>query len=138
MLRCEYWLRNKQHRESTLTSDPEEAQDFLDHRLMELGADVIGARQFIPPSQRKMRVAKLLDDLEADYVLRNKASRPFLSHLKAIRAAFAEWPAVEVTRPAVDRYIIAERGTDGGCHCEPPLAATLSKHSHWLFKAVTF
>jgi integrase len=105
LLWCQYSLRGKQFRESTGESDALKAEKYLKRRLKEVGADQIGAKQFVGPQQERITVAELLDALEADYKLRGKDSPQFKCHLKHIRAYFGNWRAMEVTAESVDRFI---------------------------------
>ena len=100
-----YYCRGKEHRESTGTSDPEKARKFLKRRLRQVGADKERMGKFIGPQQERVKVSKILDDLEANYQLRSKESPQFRSKLKAVRAYFGSWRAVEVTAAAVDKFI---------------------------------
>jgi len=101
---CAYYLRGKEFRESTGTTDPDQAKRFLKRRIKEIGADQIGASTFVGPQQERMKVSSLLDALEEDYKLRGKDSPQFKAHMKQIRK-FDSWRAVEVTAEAVDKYI---------------------------------
>jgi integrase len=100
-----YFLRGKEYRESTGTSDPEAAAKFLRRRLKEVGADQIGKATFVGPQQERIKINELLDALEADLRLRDKVSAQVRSQLKRVRESFGAWRAVEVTAEAVDRYI---------------------------------
>ena len=104
---CAYYLRGEEYRESTGTTDPDQAMRFLKRRIKEIGADQIGASTFVGPQQERMKVSSLLDALEEDYKLRGKDSPQFKAHLKQIRRQFDSWRAVEVTAEAVDKYISA-------------------------------
>jgi integrase len=106
---CSYYLRGKRFRQPTGTSDPKQAERFLKNKLLEVGADKIGAWKFIEPKQEKLLVSTLLDALEADYKLRGKDNGPFRSNLKKARKAFGDWPAVKITSEAVDQYILAQQ-----------------------------
>jgi integrase len=106
---CAYFLRGKEYRESTGTTDREKAEKFLKRRMKEVGADQIGKGTFIGPQQERVKVGKLLDALEADYQLRGKDSHQFWSHIKHTRAYFGPWRAAEVTPEAVDSYILEEQ-----------------------------
>jgi len=102
---CAYSLRGTEYRESTHETDPKKAEKFLKHRLKQVGADQIGAQQFITPSHEKVRVSELLDALADDYQLRGKASAQFRSSLKYVREAFGHWRALVLTAEKVDDYI---------------------------------
>lgn len=100
-----FCLRGKQIRETTGTADETEACRVVLVRQDELGADRSGAKKFIGPEQKKMKVSEMLDNLEADYRLRKKSNPQFKSHLSHIRNHFGCMRAVEVTADLVDRYI---------------------------------
>jgi hypothetical protein len=102
---CAYYLRGKQYRQSTGETDESKAHKFLKRKIMEVGADKIGAKTFVAPKQERVTVSELLDALEADYKLRGKDSPQFRSQLKPIRERFGMWRALEVTAEAVDTFI---------------------------------
>lgn len=128
---CAYFLRGKEYRESTGTTDREKAEKFLRRRLKEVGADQIGKAAFVGPQQERIKVDTLLDALEADYLLRGKDSPQFKSRLKHIRSYFGGWRALEVTAEAVDRYIV-ERQEAGAA------PATINRHTQLLAQAFKF
>ncbi len=105
LLWCAYYLRGKEFRESTGTSDPDKALRYLKRRIKEVGADQIGSSVFVGPQQERVTCANLFDALEQDYKLRGKDTPQFRSHMKHIRTHFAKWRAVEVTAEAVDKFI---------------------------------
>jgi integrase len=102
---CAYYLRGKEIRESTGTTDQSKAEKFLKRRIKEIGADQIGAKAFVGPSQQRLLVGEILDALEADFKLRGKENPQLRSHLKTIRNYFGTWRALEVTPEKVDRFI---------------------------------
>jgi len=105
LLWCAYYLRGKEYRESTQETDAQKAEKFLKRRLKQVGADQIGAASFITPQQEKVRISELLDALQADYHLRGKDSKQFLSNLKYVRLAFGDWRALALTAEKVDEYV---------------------------------
>lgn len=108
-----YYARGREHRESARTVDPKKAERFLRHRLREVGADKLGARPFISPTQERVRTNELIDDFEAQAKLRGLAALGKVrSHLRPVREYFKGWRAVHVTATAVDAY--AERRVAGG------------------------
>lgn len=125
---CAYFLRSKEYRESTGTSDPQSAVKFLKRRLKEVGADQIGKATFLGPQQDRIKVSKLLDALEADYKLRDKDSPQFRSHLKHIRDYFGAWRAIEVSPEAVDKYIVWRQASGSA-------AATINRSTQLLAQA---
>src|SRR6266705_1551706 len=80
-----YYVRGREIRESTGTTDEKAALRFLKQRQHEVSADRIGARPFVGPQQQRITVNELLDALQADYKLRAKSSPQFESHLRRIR-----------------------------------------------------
>ncbi len=100
-----YFLRGREYRESTKTSDRVEAEKFLKRRIKETGADQIGARPFTGPEQERIRVSTMLTALERDFKLRGKDSGSFLSQQKTIRSFFGSCLAVAVTHETVDAFI---------------------------------
>ena len=100
-----YYLNGREYRESARTSDPQQAEKFLRHRLRQVGADQIGAQQFISPQQEKVRVSELLDALQDDYQLRHKDSPQFRSTVNHVRKVFGDWRALALTTKKVDEYI---------------------------------
>src|ERR1039458_5337493 len=85
---CAYYLRGREYRESTGTTDRKKAERFLERRLKEVGADQIGAKPFGGPQQDRLAINQLLDALKADYELRGKLTPQFGSHLARIRDYF--------------------------------------------------
>lgn len=125
---CAYYLRGKEYRESTGTSDHQRAEKFLKRRLKEVGADQIGRASFVGPQQERMKVSNLLDALEEDYKLRAKDSPQFRAHLKRILAYFGTWRAVEVSAEAVDKYISGRQEAGSA-------AATINRSTQLLAQA---
>jgi hypothetical protein len=88
---CAYFLRNREFRESTGTSDPKKAERFLRRRLYELGADRTGSKTFAGPQQERVTVNEILDDMVDNYKLggkraiRREVSPQMKSHLKRVR-----------------------------------------------------
>ena len=106
---CAYYLRAKEFRESTHTTDLKKAQKFLDRRLKAVGADQIGKGPFVGPQQERLTINQLLDALEADYRIRGVNSPQFRSHLAHVRAHFGFQRAVDVTDEMIDEYIEQRR-----------------------------
>jgi integrase len=103
-----YYVRGKEVRESTGSPDRKLAERVLKQRRKEIGADQLGLKTFVGPAQERVTVEELLQDLETDYQVRGRKSVPELrGHLKAVRAAFGDWRALDVT-PARIRQVIAE------------------------------
>jgi hypothetical protein len=116
---CAYYLRGKEYPESTRTADSDKAAKYLRRRLREIGADEIGAKQFIEPQSERIRVSCgmmspeqrkancdcLCCTLERDFRLRDKGSPQNLSNLKRVREDFAMQRAACLTAEQIDRYI---------------------------------
>lgn len=102
-----YYLGSRQFRESSHSQDEKVARRLLKHRLREVAADRLGARDFVGPSKERVRVHQLLDVLEDDYKLRKCHTSTVTAHLKPIRETFGNRRAVSVTEEVVDRYIKA-------------------------------
>lgn len=100
-----YHHRGKQYRESCGSPDPAVARALLKRRLAELGADTLGLRPFVPPAADKITVAELLDDLAADFRLRNiKSLKTSLCTLGKAKCEFGRYRAVEITAQLVDNW----------------------------------
>lgn len=100
-----YYLGSREYRESSHSNDEKVARRLLKHRLREVAADRLGAREFVGPAKERVRVSELLDALEADFKLRECYASPIAAHLGTIRKAFGNRRAVSVTEETVDRYI---------------------------------
>ena len=91
---CAYYLRGKEHRQSTGETEPKEAEKFLNRKLKETGADEIGAKIFVTPKQERVTINQLLDGLIVEYEtssedgVSRKLSLPMKSHLKCLREFF--------------------------------------------------
>jgi integrase len=107
-----YYLRGKQHRESTDTSDEKQATKFLKARLREVGADLLGARTFVTPKASRLTITELCGALKADFELRGKLSAQNASVFKRVAADFGEYRAVELSAEKIDKYI-EQRLADG-------------------------
>jgi hypothetical protein len=119
---CSDYLHGERHRESTETADEAKAQRFLENKLDEVGAAKIGARPFIGPKQRRIKINDLLDSLESDLKLRNKWNARAASNLKPLREYFGNWRAVEVTSDEVAEFI-------DGMREEEYADATINRHT---------
>jgi integrase len=101
-----YQQRGKEIRESSKSSDPEQAQIFLEKRLREIENDREGINPFVGPQQDRLTVGKMLDALETDYKLNGGRGLPeFKAHLKPVRKYFGDTKANKVTARMIDRYI---------------------------------
>jgi integrase len=116
---CAYYVRGEEQRESTGTTDERKAWQFLRRRMQEVGADLIGAKQFVGPQAERIKIAcgVMADDkrkttcdclccaLERDYRLRSKNSPQNISNFKRIRKDFALQRAASLTSEQIDQYI---------------------------------
>jgi integrase len=102
---CRFYLHGKQIRETTGTPDEIEASRFVLSRLDEVGADRSGAKKFIGPEQKRIRVSELLEALQVDYKLRGKWGARLLSNLKPLQEWFGSSRAMELTSALVDKFI---------------------------------
>jgi len=100
-----YWLRGERFRESTETSDEQQARKMLRNKMKLIHADQVGARVFQTPKSDKLTIHGLLEALKADYVLRGKDSGQNLSHLKRADEDFGSLLAVALTPERVDSYV---------------------------------
>jgi len=105
-----YFLRGVEHRESTRNAqnpgtDAKAAEKFLQARLREVGADLLGARPFTTPKAARSTVAELCQALKADYELRSKLSAQNASHLRRVENDFGRFRAVELTPEKIDQNI---------------------------------
>lgn len=110
---------------------PNDAERLLKLRMKHIGAEWLGLKPFVGPSQDKILVSELLDALEADLKLRQVRSLAgILSHLKQVRTAFADVRAIAVTAATVDRYIETRLSEK-----EPPAMATVNRETGLLAQA---
>src|SRR5262249_51935887 len=101
-----YFVRGKEHRQSTKTDDLKAARRFHKQKLDEVVVDRQGHRRFIGPAAERLRISETLEWLVADYTLRAvKSMKQIKAHMKSIRGYFGDWRAVDVTAEAVDKYI---------------------------------
>src|SRR5437879_4534744 len=101
-----YWIRysrrGKQIRESSHSTNPEDALKLLNRRVKELWAERQCLQAFIPIAER-VYVDELLDELEKAYKLDGGRGWPqFKAHMKPIRQIFGDMRAVDVTTKKVD------------------------------------
>jgi integrase len=99
-----YFLRGVEHRESAKTSDPKEAGRKLKARMMEVGADVIGAKKFVSPKQSRVTIGELVAALKAKFELDGQLSAQNASELKKLDADFGFVRATELTSEQIDTY----------------------------------
>lgn len=104
-----YSLRGVQFRESTGTSDEEQARKILKAKLKEIHADQIGARKFTTPQSRRLTIKDLVAALRAKLELDGQLSPQNACELKKLEADFGTIRAVELTAEKVDAYKRAAR-----------------------------
>ncbi|MGA2264427.1 MAG: site-specific integrase [Acidobacteriota bacterium] len=102
---CAYMLHGEQQRESTHEAEENKAKKYLRDRLKQVHADEIGARKFVGPIAEKVSVNQLLDDLEANYRIRDKFRPQVESRFKIIRASIGKLPAKSLTETEIDKWI---------------------------------
>lgn len=108
-----YYVRGREIRESSGSPDQQVAKRLLKQRRKEIGADQLGLKPFVGPAQERIRVDELLQDLVTDYKIRGLKSLPELhGHLKAVRAAFGDRRAMDVTTPRI-RQVVAQWQAEG-------------------------
>jgi integrase len=102
-----YYLRGQEFRESARTDDPDKAKRFLRQRIRQTGADMIGAKKFIPPQTERLLVNDLLNSLERDLKLRGKyRSQARLScTLQPLRDKLGTLPALSVDADTISEFI---------------------------------
>ena len=136
-----YCHRGKEIRESvdkylrangvTRPATDRDAEKLLRLRLKHIGAESLGLKPFIGPSQDRILVSELLDALESDLKLRQVRSlKGIQSHLKQVRRAFGDRRAIDITAEAVDRYIEVRLSEK-----EPPAMATVNRETVLLAQA---
>lgn len=101
---CAYYLRGKEFRESTDETNEDKAGKFLQRRLREVGADLIGAKKFTPPRNQKLSIHDLIEAVRQDLTLRGKLSSQNKSSLVRADREFGSVRAVDLTADAIDRY----------------------------------
>lgn len=136
-----YYHRGKEIRESVdkylrdngvvRPATDNDAEKLLKLRLTHIGAESLGLRAFVGPSQDRVLVSDLLDALEADLTLRQVRSlKGIQSHLKQVSNGLGDRRAIDVSAETVDRYIelrLSEK--------ERPAAATVNRETGLLAQA---
>jgi integrase len=112
---CKYYCNGRPVFESTGTRDKTKAAKFLKDRIIEVGANRLGLKTFIPPKARKITVLDLLDNLEDNLTIRHKFSPQVRSKMKPLKAAFGWMLARSVTDDMILEYIsIRQQGVPEG------------------------
>ena len=132
-----FYLRGKQFRESTGTTDGKQALRFLKHRIKEVGADQLGIKQFVGPVQQRITVQELLDALKVDFNLRGKGGIRLLSNLKPLEEHFGDYRATQLTSADVDKFIeyAQQHGRRKGRERKPAKPATINRSLQLLSQA---
>ena len=104
-----WWItynhRGKENRESCGSPIRTEAEKLLKHRLREIGADMLGLNAFVGPQQDRLLGKDLLDELKADFKLRQIIGlRPAISYLYIVRRELGDLRAVKLTTATVNDY----------------------------------
>src|SRR5215469_16317362 len=107
---CAYYLNGKEYRESTGQADETKASKFLQHRLREVGADLVGGKKFVAPQDRKLLIRDLLDALRQDYELRGITSSQNKSSIARADRDFGDYRAFDLQPERVDAYIRERQG----------------------------
>ena len=131
-----WWIRYSYqgctHRESTKEKTRARAREYLDLRLAEIGADMLGLRKFVGPTADRIPVGQMLAALRKDLELRDLRSfAATANHLSHAAAAFGDWPLKETTTERVDQWI-AKQVSEG-----PLSPATLNRRLQLLRQALT-
>ena len=105
-----FWIRysyqGTTYRESTKEKSRARAGEYLDRRLAEIGADVLGLRKFVGPASDRIQMGRMFAALRDD--LRLRGLRSFAAtdnHLSHAAAAFGDWSLKETTAERVDQWI---------------------------------
>jgi integrase len=107
---CAYYLRGKQYRQSTGETDVKKALKFLNRKIMEVGADKIGAKVFVAPKQERVTINEILADLVEHYKRGGKKGIPrevspqMKSHLQRLRDFFGTSRAMFVGSKDVEAF----------------------------------
>lgn len=123
-----YRRRGKEIRESAGSSDRKAAEKLLKQRMKEVGAEEMGLKPFVGPSQDRVSVDSLFDDLVSDFEIRGKRTPDFLYRVKPLREYFGFMRAVDVSERIIDLYI-----TD--CLAEGQNPATVNRRTKLLSQA---
>jgi integrase len=97
-----YYLRGKEYRESSKSTNYNKAVQLLSRRLKRVHADQIGAQQFAGPRAEQIIVDELLESLR-EYKLRNGRGDP-RSALKILKAHWGKRLAVSLAGREIRRW----------------------------------
>ena len=100
-----YYVGGRKQRESTQTTDPQEATRLLNERL---GAVVAGRAP--APGMHRVTIAELLDDLVALYEVEQRPSlRTLRSHVAVLGPALGRVRAAELSTRMLQRFVARQR-----------------------------
>jgi len=101
----EYWLRGRQYRESSRSTDERVATRLLKRRLREICAAQLGLKPFVGPQEERALLSDLLDAVEADYRINGRRSLDTLKgRLRPLRAFFGDDRALDLTGKRIEDY----------------------------------
>lgn len=101
-----YYLRGKEHRESLKTDDEQKARDKANRikNRIEAGKDD-SSITYMLPTQRSVKVSKLLDNLAEQFKVNGQLSAQNASQIKRVKRDFAGWKALELKSSDITEYI---------------------------------
>jgi integrase len=122
-----YYSRGEEQREvarhvrtgkklETTEANQHEAERFLKHRRGEVTAEKHGGPVFVGPSQQRVLVNEILDDLITEYKLGGKRGIPrevnaqMKSHIKSVRDYFGSTCAIVVRKSHLQKFIDVLKG----------------------------
>jgi integrase len=121
-----YYVSGRRSRESTKTTDPQEATRLLNERV---GAAAIGRAP--APGMHRVTIAELLDDLLAAYEAEQRPSVQTLrGHLAVLVPALGSRRAAELTAKHLQRFVAVQRAA-------PRAEATIGRYLDTLHRAFT-
>ena len=127
-----YSYRGSTYRESTKEKSRARAGEYLDRRLAEIGADVLGLRKFVGPAADRIQVGQMFAALRSDLELRGLRSlAATANHLSHAAAAWGGWLLKETTSERIDLWI-SQQVSEG--RLSP---ATLNRRLQLLRQALT-
>ena len=130
-----WWVRysyqGRTHRESTKEKHRARAREYLNRRLAEIGADMLGLRKFVGPAADRIPMGQMFAALRKDLELRDLRSfAATANHLHHAADAFGDWPLKETTTERVDQWIAKQLSG-------PLSPATLNRRLQLLRQALT-
>ena len=102
----DYGFRGKRHRESTGSTKKKDATDLLKRRMGEMGLGTL-----VGPSEERLTLADLFEDIRSDYrVNERKSTKRLETALGHLEDFFGPSRALDVTTDRVRKYIVARKG----------------------------